>query len=125
MTKHDLAELEMCKQTFTITWNGGRCPIIDEPFYRWCQQTRNPYVRICRWRTRADVEMELPFVPGLLDSQGARQFRALCLGIGDSDRENFDKPALSRLPKERASEFAQRLVQIGLGFCQRHQPEEM
>jgi hypothetical protein len=125
-TKREKEELEQCKKSLIISWKirkDGSTPRIDGFLHSWCQRTNQPYVQIKLNRTDANVFMDLPG-PGLLDKEGAQQFRTLFFDTGFPEQGiTFEKPAVDGLPHEKVAEFAQKLVQIGRDFCLRHKPQ--
>lgn len=125
LTKREQRELGACKLSFTIVLRGRTFPRINDAFYSWCRSTKNPYVTIRYARSHADIWMDLPGISGLLDLEGAKEFQALCLGYDfHGEGDDFKNPGITGLPKEKAAEFARRLVEIGLGFCRRYLAEE-
>jgi hypothetical protein len=122
-TKQEREELEQCKKSLIISWNGrknGGIPRIDEPFYNWCRRTKQPYVRVTLKRTSADIFMDLPNASGLLDKSGAQQFHALCSEFGFPPQEiKYENPSADGLPREMAADFAKNLVEIGRNYCSR------
>jgi hypothetical protein len=120
-TKQEREELEQCKKTLVISWKSrrnGRIPRIDESFFNWCQDKHQPYIQVTFKRAIANIAMELPNDPRLLDKEGAEQFQALCSEFGIQPQ--FPRnPAVEGLPREVATAFVKRLVKIGTEYCER------
>ena len=119
LTNVERRELEACKRTFTISWSGRKVPEIDEIFYHWCGENKQPYVRITYRGKHADVFMDFPSGDLHLDSDGFRQIRTLCSEFGYPDQGDRALNGADELPKEKALAFAQRLAEIGHAFRRR------
>ena len=123
LTKRDAVELEKLKQALIIEWKSSQPPKLDEFFYWWCRKTNNPYVRISKRRKYARILMDLPNASGLLDEEGGGELHDFCVAYGFTEKgNNFRNPDFDHdFPLEDARRFAKKLVQIGLGFCERNQ----
>jgi hypothetical protein len=64
--------------------------------------------------------MDLPNGSGLLDEEGIKKFRVLCLEYGFQDGQTFRNPSAEELLRDEAQGFAQKLVEIGYDFCRRN-----